>query len=165
MKQFQRRLYVTAFASSLSFLVWASLRTVQTPTNPVVLNLLYYLPILAALFTVGKLYASTRNIANRRDSSLDERQRVQRDRVHRLSYRLLAVVFLLTLTWFYLTAGTAGFGFFWGVMDRFRVVHVLGSLVLLALTLPTLVLAWLEPDPIAEDFAPSSAEEKNHELA
>lgn len=89
------------------------------------------------------------NAPHVRDQALDERQRMLRDRAMSASYMLLSVlltlqalVFVIGATWknsvaLVVPAGFAN-AYFWGAF-------------LLAMTLPTALLAWTTPDPLPED--------------
>lgn len=84
------------------------------------------------------------------DRYLDERQQVLRNRAHRLAfvpvnYYIIGILLSLNLAnnWF---------------QEPFFVALV-SALGLVIFTLPAALIAWLEPDPIAEDAPPS------HEVA
>ena len=100
---------------------------------------------------------------------LDERQQLMRYKAHRIA-------FYMTFTFiFVLMIATFVYGLFLEntLVDSADVVEVLGPVVgafflLLTVqyTMPLAMIAWLEPDPIAEDFTPSHPnKENNHELA
>ncbi len=109
------------------------------------------------LFLLGSLVlsASTERLDDRfqrpfynQSSKLDERQLVLRNRAYFWSYLLFGL----------------GIFFIWTASDRLGYFGFAIAFAGLYGSLPTAIVAWLEPDPIAEDFAPSLAKEKNHEL-
>ena len=107
--------------------------------------------VLAALDVI--LISASDGIAFARSRSLDERQRAVRDRAYRLGFRLLglAVVLLFVVSILvaalevYITHGTSGsvtMQLDSGVSGR-----TLVAIIELLLIMPTLVIAWLDPDP------------------
>lgn len=109
--------------------------------------LLVLAPGSVTLLSFVGLYTATHSIADQPDKRLDERQRLIRDRAYRSAYQVLAAVFLMSALYSYiaLDSGSLWFprtanqlnAFFWGAM-------------LLAMTLPTAIIAWTEPDDVDE---------------
>jgi cytochrome bd-type quinol oxidase subunit 2 len=87
----------------------------------------------------------SRNRARWEDEGLDERDRRERDRSWAMSYRILALAVILV-------PGTLAALSLAGADVAAEVVRqVLVAMIGLVLILPTLVLAWVEPDMPAED--------------
>lgn len=96
---------------------------------------------LVTLFTSWVWYA-----ANNPDQQLDERQQRVRDRAYLYGYRGLAVVVVLVSVY----AGIAFDNGWWLPTTWNQVQAVVWGVLLLALTLPTAILAWIEPDAPGE---------------
>lgn len=124
--------------------------------------LLVALPVLILL----RLYRATAGIAFRQPAELDERQRHQRDNSMRISYLivlrsailgfgllLLSVLFGLGRSWpifggsrFIITPGPPL------LSPVLSLVVISGLVTAFIALLPTLVIAWLEPDPVEEEI-------------
>lgn len=89
----------------------------------------------------------TRNRTDLRNTSLDERERRMRDRVYVLSYQVLGVALGLILT---PVAIFAAFGSVLTIDFGLMVPFIVGGSIYYP-ALPSLVLAWIDPDPLAED--------------
>lgn len=83
------------------------------------------------------------NVANRSDAEVDERQRAVRERAHYLAYNSWALGFALGLLyWFF--AGEFGW---WLPRSYNERTAVFWTLLLSLASLPSAIIAWLEPDP------------------
>lgn len=104
--------------------------------------------ILLALGDLA-LGRATRRIASADEDRIDERQEALRNRAHRIAYAILAISVGLVV----LVAGTATPG------TRRWLAEALGggaivSFIQLLFFLPAMVIAWIEPDRIADEAAP-----------
>ena len=110
--------------------------------------------VLLTLFLVFcdlLLGRATRRIAAAPDEAVDERQEALRNRAHRLAYAILAI----------LAGGTVVVTEVASVPSRAWLAGVMQSGAILAflqllLFLPAMVIAWLEPDRVADEAAPAS---------
>jgi MFS family permease len=122
-----------------------------------------WLVLLLPFALLLRLHLATGGLAFKADLALDERERALRDQATQVSYRLLsrAVLVLIALTALLLFIGPA-FPPLWawrGGMGPAVVTTGIWPLLLLVLAkaaalvvaLPTLVVAWLEPDPVREE--------------
>lgn len=111
--------------------------------------------VLAGLDVI--LIRSTVGVAFARTRSLDERQRALRDRAYRVGFRLLGLAFVLLLvTWIlvppleaYISQGTSGP--ITAQLDSGVSGRTLVAIVELLLIMPTLVIAWSGPEPVADE--------------
>ena len=89
------------------------------------------------------------NVANRSDAEIDERQRAVRERAHYLAYNSWALGFSLGLLYWYF-AGEFGW---WLPRSYNERTAVFWTLLLSLVSLPSAIIAWLEPDPIPDETA------------
>jgi len=104
--------------------------------------------ILFALFCYGLftlLQLTFVNAPNLDDALLDERQRARRDRVILRSYRILGMVLCVAPLWVMVASSSPQWPW---LRDPDLLAFAAWSIVLLAMTLPTAMLAWSEPDDI-----------------
>ncbi len=104
---------------------------------------------LVMLGALAKLYTSApHRMANETDDRLDERQRLVRNEAFRASYILLAALCVVGVVY----GGIAWDNdWLWLPDTRTAVQAVVWGVFLLVMTLPTAVLAWTEPDDLAEE--------------
>lgn len=101
--------------------------------------------VTAAAYGVFTLMGRTFvNAPNVRDAELDERQRARRNEALVRAYPVIGMFAALCLA--YTIAGD-----FWPALHNFTIVEALfwGTL-LLAISLPSAIVAWTEPDPLPE---------------
>ncbi len=102
----------------------------------------------ATIWGAVMLYAFVRRRADLPAPDLDERQRHLRDQAWILSYQVLSTVVILGVAW----AGLAVWLFDKPVtIDAGLANALVLSIAVLLPVLPTAALAWIEPDPIAEE--------------
>jgi hypothetical protein len=100
--------------------------------------------LIAALVQVALLNKATYGQFTLRLQQLDERQRAARDRGYRYSYRILAsTATALLAAALYLPVDQL-----LGVTNRMAWLVIAIALIYLMWMLPTLVVAWMEPDPL-----------------
>lgn len=117
----------------------------STFTTPKLLTLMG-VTIFAAIYLVLSL--STRGLADRftkslRGPPLDERQILLRNRTYFRAYLILGIVMF----------------FFWSVANNLRYGWMLLAFISFYASLPTALVAWLEPDPLVEDIRSEPREE------
>ena len=106
--------------------------------------------VLIGLTVVGSLilYSFVRNRADLPGAHLDERQRQMRDRAWILSYQVLSFVVISSIV----TVGISVFLLEKPIVLDAGLVNVLVLCVgVLLPVLPVAALAWIEPDPAADD--------------
>jgi hypothetical protein len=94
------------------------------------------------------------NITGKPDAELDERQVQLRNRVYYLAYGLLSIILGVGLFYWYIATDAARLEL-WLPRSSFEAAAVFWGLLILLSSLPTAVLAWLEPD-----FLPEEASER-----
>ncbi len=101
--------------------------------------------IAAAIYGVFTLMGRTLvNAPNIRDAALDERQRARRNDALSRAYPAIGIFAAVSLA--YLMIGDA-----WPSVRNFTVIEALcWGTFLLAISLPSSIIAWTEPDPIPE---------------
>lgn len=143
LSQGQRRSLILVAYVGLCAYVGTSLLTEN------ILWLLFGTAGFLALVVLHGFYLSpfTQKIADRRSSTLDERQRLVRNRAGHLSYRILGLAVLLLSTYLLLDA-TWFDGRLWSprVSDADFLPLYLGATWLI-FTLPTAIIAWNEAAP------------------
>lgn len=97
------------------------------------------------------LYPFTQKIADQSDSTLDERQRIVRNRAGYLSYRILGWAVMLLSTYLMLRATWFESGFWPLRIAQEDALPLYISAVWLIITLPTAIIAWTEQDSEPED--------------
>lgn len=109
-----------------------------------------FLLFILFFLIVFYLNKATGNVALAKDHKLDERQRSLRDHAHRLTYKAFSfyAIFMLLLNMFgftdlYIPYGRSGST---AIMTLLLLVNAF-----LFISLPVLYVAWLEPNPPAED--------------
>ena len=116
-------------------------------------------PVLVLVGLDVVLLNSTDGLAFARSRSLDERQRALRDRAYRLGFRLLGLAFVLLLVASILVAALEAFvaqdatGPVTAQLDSGLSGRMLVAIVELLVMMPTLVIAWVAPDPVDEEAA------------
>ena len=105
--------------------------------------------IVMALFAViwGGFYTSLGKVWLESDQQLDERQRAFKYKIYRQSYRALMLLFIWLML-LYALVDKAGLPL--GDASDILRSSVAGYFLTL-FTLPSLLIAWLEPDPIREE--------------
>jgi len=101
--------------------------------------------VAAAAYGVVTLMGRTFvNAPNIRDAALDERQRSRRNDALARSYPVIGIFMALCLA--YMMIGDA-----WPAVRNFTVIEALfWAAFLLAISLPSAIIAWTEPDPLPE---------------
>jgi len=90
---------------------------------------------------MGRTFVNAPNI---RDAALDERQRSRRNDALARSYPVIGIFMALCLA--YMMIGDA-----WPAVRNFTVIEALfWAAFLLAISLPSAIIAWTEPDPLPE---------------
>jgi hypothetical protein len=107
--------------------------------------------LTVAIYLVGFFALCSRSlgawsIAHDSDSSLDEHQQRVRDRAYRPSYWVVALILLLGTAYIQL-ADSSGW---WLPSSTEASQGITWTLIFLAMTLPTAIIAWTEPDVPAE---------------
>jgi hypothetical protein len=104
--------------------------------------------VLFVLLALGDLALgrATRRIASADEDRIDERQEALRNRAHRIAYAILAISMTLVL----LVAETADQGIRLGIAGALNGGLVV-SFIQLLFFLPAMIIAWIEPDRIADD--------------
>lgn len=113
----------------------------------------------AAALAVGALmvYCYTRLLfkggfwllANAPDAQLDERQRYARDNAYRLAYAYASSAVMLALLYWYFASDIQKVKL-WLPSTENELLATFWGFWLLLTTLPSAVLAWIEPDPITD---------------
>ena len=109
------------------------------------------LPFTLYWLLLGRLNRSTSRIAKEKDKNLDERQRSRRNRAYRLAYQVVVYLLLLTLLLDFFGPGAFQITFY-NANSSVTSFLLLADVLLIAF-LPTMYVAWLEPDPIQEETA------------
>jgi hypothetical protein len=134
-----RRGLVVALAANCAALLFESARPPEEASGPVV-----FLVVLLVLLNVA-LGRATQRVATAPDEIVDERQEGLRNRAHRIAYWLFAL----------LVGGTILGAQVAGPQSRAWLGRGLGTgaiaILELMLVLPTMVLAWLEPDHLVPE--------------
>lgn len=143
MHQRERRSYVivAAVASTLFLLLW----TLQL-TEPVFLSLL----LLTSVLTYTRLLLEVTRLGYR-ERKLDERQRELRNRAVQMAHTIIVRFLTVTTAVLFLATGDFGSPVSGLSADKPTIFFVLGGLTVQIALLPKLIVAWLEPDPAAED--------------
>ena len=135
-----RRLYVTLYALALVFLY------------PFLHEYLGLLPTLAFLFVSPLYYARSALIAVYRKDRMDERERGVALASYESAYAILALTLVVSL---FVDNNYPPSGWLAGAARYFlftpSVLFDPFTMTLLVLVLPACVIAWLEPDPPAEE--------------
>ena len=118
----------------------AAIGLLDLPRSLTILAVIGYWAVAARLdATVGR--------PMRDRAKLDERQKVALDRAHRVAYQVMSLCLLAALV-----PGLLLDGVVWPEFaTRTLPLVLLGSLAILHLLLPQLILAWNEPDPVREE--------------
>jgi MFS family permease len=128
-------------------LACASVATANFATRPaqVIGLVLLIAGVAAAAYGVFTLLGRTFvNAPNIRDAALDERQRARRNEALVRAYPVIGMFTALSLL--YVMAGDA-----WPVVRNYTVIEALfWGAFLLAISLPSAIIAWTEPDPLVE---------------
>jgi hypothetical protein len=82
------------------------------------------------------------------DEMLDERQRQARNQTYLNAYRILGLMVILTAGYFHVAVAD---GRWWLPKTEYELNIAFWGTLLIAITLPAALTAWLEPDPILED--------------
>lgn len=139
-----RRLYVTLYALALVLLY------------PLLREYLGMLASLAFLLASPLYYSRSTIIAAYQKGRLDERERQAALESFKIAYEILVVTLLVSLA----VSAYPPPKWLAGVVRYFlftpSVLFDLWTLMLLALVLPACVIAWLEPDPPAEEVRVAS---------
>ncbi len=116
-----------------------------TPIAQAVGGVLLLTGVAGACYGVVTLLGRTFvNAPNVRDAALDERQRARRNEALARAYPVIGMFAAVSLL--YMIAGDA-----WPALRNFTVIEALfWAIFLLAISLPSAIIAWTEPDPIAE---------------
>ncbi|HEY2705723.1 MAG TPA: hypothetical protein VGL20_18745 [Candidatus Dormibacteraeota bacterium] len=139
----------------LLVLVTLALVTLLGSALPGSLRGLGIVPTLALTVVGAVLVRATGGLAFARGRRLDERQAQRRDRAHRRGFRLLGLaVVLLLVVWSVSTGIATGSGHdTFSQLDNGLAARVIVALLGLVVMMPTLVLAWTEPDAVEETGA------------
>lgn len=145
----QRRLLVVG--AYLGLLSYAGMVLVMGNSPWLLLSLAGLL--VAVIIHSWLLAPFTQRIADRKASSLDERQEAVRNRAHHSAYQILASVLIIVLVYSQLDLLH-----FEGALpsldiDEGNVSTVLVAALWSLITLPTAIIAWNEPDPDDEGGA------------
>jgi predicted permease len=81
------------------------------------------------------------------DEMLDERQQQTRNLNYLNAYRILGLIVMFTMLYWYIATDS---GRFWLPKTSYEINVVFWGVMLLAITLPTAIAAWTEPDPMLE---------------
>jgi hypothetical protein len=81
------------------------------------------------------------------DEMLDERQQQARNLNYLNAYRILGLIVIFTALYWYIATDS---GRFWLPKTSYEINVVFWGVMLLAITLPTAIAAWTEPDPMFE---------------
>ena len=166
--QKQRRVRVVLYYLSL-VLYWAFLPISQKVLPSGIVNSLF-LSVWVVFVMVGT--GLLRSLGYKKNDllelapRLDEWQQLTLYKAHRIAFYVTFVLIVAVTVTTIIVAANAHVN----SVDGFRTFSpVLVGLLILTMvhyTMPAAMIVWLEPDPIAEDFAPSHPnKENNHELA
>ena len=108
------------------------------------------LPPIPLTFVIIWLDKATARIATKKVSKLDERQRVVQAQAHRLTYLVLMLYALFVLFVYGFGFGDLYIPIPAGVWETPFISQLLSMNVFLFIVLPTLFVAWLEPNPPTE---------------
>ena len=108
------------------------------------------LPPIPLIFVIIWLDRATARIATKKVSKLDERQRRVHDQAHRLTYWVLYLYAFLVFSVYTFDFGDLNIPIAYGVGETTFIFKLLSMNIYLFIVLPTLFVAWLEPDPPAE---------------
>lgn len=134
--------YTLGYVGLLAFWSLASRLSTAWLFVPAALCALIFLVSFARIFYGVQPW----NVANRTDADVDERQRAVRERAHYLAYNSWSLSFALGLLYWYF-AGE--FGWWWPSGYGARTA-LFWTLLLSLTSLPSAIVAWLEPDPFVE---------------
>jgi hypothetical protein len=137
-----RRLLVAGLAAACAVLVALGGTGVHTPLAFVLLGLIVVQDLA--------LLAATHRVAELAEHALDERQEAVRNHAYRLAYRVVmhALIWPIGLV-VVLASFSDPFGWLAALWANTALVVALGTgVVQLLAFLPTMILAWTEPDPI-----------------
>lgn len=118
------------------------------PGWPAVLPVLAGVVMFAGLSTIVSGSGGRRDLANETDAALDERERQVRDHAYRFAYVGVASAFMLLITY---AAIVHDSGRGWLPRTWNESQAIVWGVLLLTWTLPSAVVAWTEPDPIADE--------------
>jgi hypothetical protein len=137
-----RRWLVAALGASCAVLVLLGLVEAHTPLAFVLIGLI--------VVEDGLLLASTSGVAERPERALDERQETIRNRAYRLAYRVVTHTLLWPIALVVLLAAFGDpFGWLAALWANTALVIALGTVAAQLLAfLPTMIIAWTEPDPV-----------------
>jgi uncharacterized membrane protein len=139
-RRFRRRLVVTTYAGWLVIVVMAKLVSLASSGG---FWSIWLVAIASSMVQLTWLLRRTYiNAPQLKDAELDERLVQVRNQSFRTAYRVFGVVAIsgLVLTYFALTTQP-------NYQGSFNALVVLFGVALLGGTLPTIILAWREPDP------------------
>jgi hypothetical protein len=108
--------------------------------------------VVATLLVWVALVLVTRNLTQTVDAFADERERVVRDRAHRLAYWALAPVLGGVIGWLLTYAMRSSRQLILGPAVAPQIAAVCWTLFVLYGALPVAILAWTEPDPPEHEF-------------
>jgi magnesium-transporting ATPase (P-type) len=148
-----RQLLVALFSVTMSLILWELTRTVQPPisqTRILWLNLVMNGGTILALLCFVALGMATAWSAFRPEHTLDERQRALRNFATHLAYRAILLGLLLVFVYF-VFGPPAQPGYNILLASAFHRNLALAWALIVATALPTLVIAWLEPDPVRDE--------------
>ena len=120
----------------------------EIPPLPFLLILGISFGALVAFWAIySTLKASIQQIADLKDSGIDERQRTVRDHAYRSAYQIVATALACVLLYGYIASDYG-----WWLPPAERAFQTLWlAAFMLTFTLPTAIIAWNEPDPAEEE--------------
>lgn len=135
--------YVFGYGGLVLFWVLASLLGNPWLFAPAALCGLIFLVSFARIFYGVQPW----NVANRSDAEVDERQRAVREQAHYLAYHSWGAAFGLGLVYWYFAGEFGG----WLPRSYNERTAVFWTLLLSLVSLPSAIIAWLEPDPVPDE--------------
>lgn len=109
---------------------------------------LLVLGLLLSLIALAMLRSSIQNLADDNVKRLDERQRSVRHQAHHRSYKILAFLTIIVMSYLMLAIQIYPNRLWLPRGEEFYYVNM--TVLWLLITLPTAVIAWTEPDPEPE---------------
>ncbi len=120
-------------------------REVLGPFAPV-LDVLFPAAMAIALGSMLMLFVTTQQVGVLADKEADERQKMVRDRAHRIAYRVVIIVLAIIQLGVTAVAWDNNRAHSPLLVDGSDLTMVLTALLVNIMYLPTVVLAWTEPD-------------------
>lgn len=114
--------------------------------------------VLLTFIALAMLRSSIQNLADGNVEELDERQRLVRYLAHHRSYKILAFLTIISMSYLMLAIQIYPERLWLPKGNEFYYVNM--AVLCLLISLPTAVIAWTEPDP-----EPEIEEETNQEFA